>query len=70
MDRGAWQAIVHGVEKSRTRLKQLIPLIFGHLSQYFLYIPYLLKELEFANRENSVDLSSGSGPYIKILMGE
>ena len=23
MDRGAWQAVVHGVAKSRTRLKQL-----------------------------------------------
>ena len=26
MDRGAWQATVHGVEKSRTQLKQLCTL--------------------------------------------
>ena len=29
MDRGAWQAVVHGVAKSWTRLKRLSTFIFG-----------------------------------------
>ena len=32
MDRGAWQAIVHGVAKSRTRLNNKALAFFGEIS--------------------------------------
>ena len=39
MDRGAWQATIHRVTKSRTRLKQLS--MHTHLS-YLMYVSHLV----------------------------
>ena len=49
MDRGAWRATIHGVPKSRTRLKQLstaqhIKAVYCHLA-YLTYIQSILCEM-------------------------
>ena len=42
MDKGAWWTTVHGVEKSRTQLKQLI-IHWSHLPFPFIYWFFFLK---------------------------